>query len=636
MKIPGIFFTLTIVLFFAACKNNETGKDTRNDLLFQIDTLGSIKLSPENADSLRSAWMALYQNPKIEKDTLLFAKVNYFLARFYGMQNNDSASLFVQKALELIEPTTGNQKEKTLIYNGMGMICNQKTLEHQENYYYNKAANILLADSTVDLSPNSKAGILLSAAQSNKLLYQPELSMKMNRAALEIAEHLPPGNTNIGRALVQITQLFLRNKNIDSVQLYVEKIEKLYNDFPESYNTAFLHELKANYYYLKKDYGNALEYLYLKEKRDRQLYLEETDIAVNINNYYVTLINIAITLDLIKESKQASAYLKKAEAIEIKHIDLIDNANKILYYEALSAWQSTTGRHIQALETMNKAFELEKEHTHSENSQAVAEMGSIYQLAAKDQSINRLNENIKINALELKQNKLWLIISVLAFTLLFLLSAFIYYRNKQQRQNQEREKTLIQQQLLRTQMEPHFIFNTLGALQSFVRFDQKESALKYLSQFGRLLRSSLELSREQTVPLGDEIEALENYLNLQQMRFDNGFSYRIHIPEEEDIELLMLPPMLIQPFVENAIIHGIDINTKEAEIVVRIILKNKILEVSISDTGKKQAGNEILTGTSLSGKITHERIRLLGKNAGIETTTNQQGGRTVTLQIPVS
>jgi LytS/YehU family sensor histidine kinase len=263
-------------------------------------------------------------------------------------------------------------------------------------------------------------------------------------------------------------------------------------------------------------------------------------------------------------------------------------------------------------------------------------MNALYQLQAKDQSIRILNENIKINKLQLQQNRLWLIISSLALVLLAIILLFLYYSFRQRRFRQEKEKVLLQQQLLRTQMEPHFIFNTLSAVQSFVRLDKKENAIKYLNRFSRLLRSNLELSRENLVPLSDELETLENYLILQQMRFDDAFSYHLTQPEDQDLTAIMLPPMLIQPYVENAILHGIDLETGSGSIEIHFQLATDILQVRIKDSGKLNPDLPELSHRSLSGTISRERMQLLGKKASIQITKIPTGGTLVVLHIPVS
>ncbi len=121
-------------------------------------------------------------------------------------------------------------------------------------------------------------------------------------------------------------------------------------------------------------------------------------------------------------------------------------------------------------------------------------------------------------------------------------------------------------------MEPHFIFNTLSALQSFIRFDEKEKSLKYISQFSKLLRSSLELSRQSYVPLNEELETIENYLSLQQMRFEYSFDYEIQRPKPIHL-LYWSPQCLIQPFVENAIIHGMNNQKEKAKYYWKFCLK---------------------------------------------------------------
>jgi sensor histidine kinase YesM len=227
------------------------------------------------------------------------------------------------------------------------------------------------------------------------------------------------------------------------------------------------------------------------------------------------------------------------------------------------------------------------------------------------------------------------LLSILAVSWIFLL----YFIQKQRKQNQEKEKILLQQQLLRTQMEPHFIFNTLSALQSFIRFDEKEKSIKYLSQFSKLLRSSLELSRQSYVPLNEELETIENYLSLQQMRFEYSFNYEISTPQT-DTSALLIPPMLIQPFVENAIIHGINNQQGKGSISLEILHKENQLLVKITDNGNKfgKTPKSNSGHRSLSGTIAKERLEILAKenkmNANVEIVTKEQG-TLVLLTLPV-
>jgi len=297
------------------------------------------------------------------------------------------------------------------------------------------------------------------------------------------------------------------------------------------------------------------------------------------------------------------------------------------------------GNKEKALEEADEILALKDNILRNSGIQATEEMATIYELQAKDRSINGLNKAIDNTENRLERNQLLLLIvgllSLLAISWIFLL----YFFQRQKRQKQEKEKILLQQQLLRTQMEPHFIFNTLSALQSFIRFDEKEKSIKYLSQFSRLLRSSLELSRKNYVPLDQEIEAIENYLSLQQMRFEYTFAYNIIVPDT-DTSALLIPPMLIQPFVENAIIHGIGNLSDKGLITLEIAVEENQIVVKITDNGKgyQDKSNVDSDHQSLSGTIARERLEILARENKIKTNieiTSNDNGTIVLLTLPL-
>jgi LytS/YehU family sensor histidine kinase len=105
-------------------------------------------------------------------------------------------------------------------------------------------------------------------------------------------------------------------------------------------------------------------------------------------------------------------------------------------------------------------------------------------------------------------------------------------------------------------MNPHFVFNCLGSISSFIVQNGTDSAIKYLAKFSKLMRLTLEYSKESLIPIDKEIESLQNYLELEQLRFNNNFDFAITKSTEIEDDVA-LPPLLLQPFVENAIIHGV-------------------------------------------------------------------------------
>ncbi|WP_338790039.1 7TM diverse intracellular signaling domain-containing protein [Bernardetia sp. MNP-M8] len=233
---------------------------------------------------------------------------------------------------------------------------------------------------------------------------------------------------------------------------------------------------------------------------------------------------------------------------------------------------------------------------------------------------------------------------VILFSIALAMRINQYRKEKEEAQKSELqqgyEKVILEQKLLRTQMEPHFIFNTLSTLQSLIRFQEPQKAIDYLNLFSRLLRSNLELSRKEMISLEDEVETIHNYLSLQQARFKDYFTYQIQVPHELEVDALFIPPMLIQPFVENSILHGFD-GEREWNIEIKIteLVATKQLQIEIIDNGVGIHTTPKKKHKSLSGEIAKERLEILSKKYKIPTDyqifSEQGKGTTVCLKLPI-
>jgi len=643
MRLRLLYFYILISLFFFACKPKSS--NVKNEELLKYKTaitqLSAKQTTRLNSDSILQAWQRYNEDPLVLADTDLNTKTKYNLGKMFARRNPDSSKMYLQQALELIEPGNSYLEIKANLYNGMGNLANAEPLEHQANYYYNKAAMIVLSDTSLTLKPMAKAIILLAAAQSNKSLQQYSLALKMNLAALKLMPQLPPNVTNQQRVLTQLISLiYTANFPRKDVNTYLEKLEKLQLTYPDDFNPRFLYDCKLLYFDKANNADSVLKYSLLNAKIDEQFYEDNPNEPTAAGNIYTTYTNIVTNFVKIKDYTNAALYLKKANDIFKRSGSLLEYEDLIRAGEANSSFYAAIGQKDKALNAVLDVISLQKENFEIENTQAVAEMGALYQIQAKDNSIQRLNEDIKLNTLKLERNRLTLLVTALIILILLIVIFLFYSIYRQRKLKQEKENVQLQQQLLRTQMEPHFIFNTLSALQSFIRLDEKDEAIKYLNQFSRLLRSSLELSREKLVPLSQEIETLENYLSLQQMRYNNIFSFNINVPTHEDLEMIMIPPMLIQPFVENSILHGINLNDKAGFVNVDFTVVEETLTATITDSGKTVNENKPKTHRSLSGIISKERLQLLGKernqNAGITQTHTAGGGTKVILNIPLS
>ena len=176
------------------------------------------------------------------------------------------------------------------------------------------------------------------------------------------------------------------------------------------------------------------------------------------------------------------------------------------------------------------------------------------------------------------------------------------------------------QKALSQQMNPHFIFNTLNSIQYYILQNDNLSSNKYLTKFARLMRLTLDNSQNNTIPVKDEIAALNLYLELESLRFEGKFEYKINVDSE--IEDYQIPTLLIQPFVENAIWHGLMHKEGNGFIEVNLKLINNQIFCTIEDNGvgrkkaKEIKANKSITHKSLGSKITENRLKLINSLFG--------------------
>ena len=231
--------------------------------------------------------------------------------------------------------------------------------------------------------------------------------------------------------------------------------------------------------------------------------------------------------------------------------------------------------------------------------------------------------------------------------LLFYLLFRLRIRQLNQKHQLYNKINRLEQQALRAQMNPHFTFNALNSIQSFLMYEEHEKAEKYLLKFAQLIRQTLNNSREQYITIEDEIEILEKYMDLERMRFRNKFAYRIHNGIGKEKLVTYIPNMLIQPFIENAILHGF--STKESGGVIDISFlpdNHEQIICIIEDNGiGRAAAAKLSSGShvSFATKITEERLKAFetGKHnkfrieiTDIEGPEDARGTR-VTINIPM-
>lgn len=185
----------------------------------------------------------------------------------------------------------------------------------------------------------------------------------------------------------------------------------------------------------------------------------------------------------------------------------------------------------------------------------------------------------------------------------------------------EKQKFDLEQKALRLQMNPHFIFNSLNSIQSYILTHNVEKAVQYLGKFSQLMRLILSNSAFKYIPIKEELKSISYYLDLEKLRFENKFDYMINVDKEIDEEFIEIPPMIVQPYIENAIIHGLLHKPSKGKIEIDFKLDDRRVICTVLDNGVgREKSLEIYKQSGLKRKsrgmlITKARLEILNRQS---------------------
>jgi tetratricopeptide (TPR) repeat protein len=390
-------------------------------------------------------------------------------------------------------------------------------------------------------------------------------------------------------------------------------------------------------------------YLSIKDYRTaNQYFLEAKKASIEIGNKRV-LCEVYIGLSRTYASQKAykSALSNALKAKEISEKSGFLNSQKDAA-GILSKIYEATGNYNKAFLSQQQLKILNDSLFNKENIQKITQLEYEYKYKRALDSANirelKLTKTVKSTSDDLERSQRNLLLGVIGFlTMILILGAIIFFL-KLRHEKSKTHNIAIEQKLLRSQMTPHFIFNSLSVLQGMILNNEDKKSISYLSKFSKLLRITLENSRDKMVPLQQELTAVSNYLELQNLEVSQSFLYTILVDETIDETLFEIPPMLIQPFIENAIEHGFKSIKENRKINVRLMYANKELICTIADNGigiDAQKENKKVNKKSLATTITSERLKILSKDYKIEGSIriedrqkyNEQG-TLVTIVIP--
>jgi tetratricopeptide (TPR) repeat protein len=325
----------------------------------------------------------------------------------------------------------------------------------------------------------------------------------------------------------------------------------------------------------------------------------------------------------------------------------------------LSQIQAMHGQYAAALETY-KQFDLYKDSLYnSVKDKEMLRRELDYEYDNKRDSLNylqqlqttqmrSLKQKEQLNRLTLKQQWLY---SLLALILILLFGGYLFYHNRIQQIKLKNELLGITFSAIRSQMNPHFIFNVLNTIQSYVYSNEKKSAIRYLGKFSELIRRILDNSNKELISLEEEIDFLQLYIEMEKERFGDLLHTSLSLEEGIRAEDIMIPPLLIQPYVENAIKHGLlhRMTEKRLDITIGKTAGSEGIRIVIDDNGigrdtSKEINKNRATHRSFATVATGKRIELINQLHGSKARVkiidkkNEDGsaaGTTVIIVIPV-
>lgn len=365
--------------------------------------------------------------------------------------------------------------------------------------------------------------------------------------------------------------------------------------------------------------------------------------------------NLAVTENNLKNYGKAEQYAKESIRIKLEE----GRPNEVYStYEQLSGILSAQNKYEEAYKYLKISTDYSDSIEELNSQEKIAELSKLYRAEQREKLImsqNELIENQKnqqviqeqeLEVTELRENlKSNVILGMLLLLLLALTIGF--YRYKQNKLKQKQRVAEMNQTLLRSQMNPHFVFNAMSVIQSYIYDNDTKNSSRFLVNFSKLMRLILENSSKEFIPIETEIEILNKYLLVQKLRFEDRFEFEIDYSDEILEDEVMIPPMVTQPFVENAIEHGQLHEVLNGMINVAFKKsadgENLIVVIEDNGVGRKSAAmkNKSAQHKSMAMTITKRRIDLMNvkykTNGFMEVSDiieNGSSGTKVVLSLP--
>jgi len=586
--------------------------------------------------------MALLKANKANNKKFIASSYKSIGIVFYNQTKYDNAMKYYLKSLKIYEEL-GDKQGIAGYYNLVGIIYRQQGT-------YNKALEYYFKSLKNREEINDKNGIASCFNNIGNVYYAQnsyDKALTYYQKSLKVAEEIK-NKLLISKSFINIGNIYQIFNNYDKALAYYLKSLKIakeicdkniedrcYINIGEIYNKQQEYD-KALIFFLKsikisKEIGEnnliSLCYMYIGGIHQNK---GRNDLA---NEYFIKSLKIEEELGDKNGKSMVLNYIANLKIKLKRYNETIDFAFKGLNlaketgvleiqrdnYKYLSAAYDSLHIYKQSLEYYKLFKQINDSIFNIESSKNLNELITNFETEKKQIEIEKNISELEKQASKISEMNYKVYVLVLSVLLTLVIAFFVIRKNKIKSLFKNIQ---MEQKLLQSQMNPHFIFNSLAVIQSIIYKNQNDIAVKYLSCFAKLTRMILEHSRVEYVSLDKEITMLGLYLDLQSIRFEDKFNYTIETDQELLPDMIAIPPMLAQPFIENAIEHGIIHKETTGNIKISFKTEGDFLLFEVSDDGVGRArakeikdahANNENKHVSLATIITQERLANINK-----------------------
>lgn len=572
----------------------------------------------------------------IESTTPGFSRLEDITAEATKLQvenKPDSAVVVLRKELKQIKGSGKKaDNDKAHIYYLLGNALRQKGNYANAVANYEKGLSLAVKHSnhlTEARILNSLGGLYVETENVRKGLSYIEDAVGIYE------EHFQDRKQDMCLLIANIGNIQIELGEYNNALLNLNKALKINEVIKDEYYFSLIYSGIGLCHLRQEKYDEAIRFL--------DLGMKSSQASGNVQSEIANMANMGSVFIGQKDYPMAESILQEA------HSKAIATDDKYLIKEVLSVlielhkeqgnFESSTKYQDQLIAVKDSLF------TDDLNDRmAISELN--YENVKKEKKILALKVQNQRQSYQLNRNRLLIIIGMIVVLLLGLGLIVLTQRNKLRNTRKIAE---LQNKMFRSQMRPHFIFNVLSSIQTYMSNNDGKKAAVFLSKFARLMRNVLEQSQIEFNSISHEINILSYYLELQQLRFKDGFDFDFDIDERIDPDIYLIPPLVLQPILENAIEHGFQNSENKGNLDITFRLNQSDLYIEIMDNGiginsiqqKKDLSDSFVKTESLSMKIITEQLEFYSKRLKIEyfmkheDLSNQgKSGTKVTIKMP--